>query len=196
MQVFGHVLSLVTCLIALLLTSAAMAGEVFQGERDNSWSGTTDNYQEPWKELTSVLPPAPIEKNLIVLSSDRFSDDYEYVIDRNSTSLQSDKVFRYTVVVRTPTGVSNGFYEGISCENRNYKTYGILTDNGFQKTLGSSWQPMRKSGITIFRLVLLDEYVCTGHSRPASLDTINARLDKSEASNNRKFKVRRRDLET
>lgn len=191
---FGSLLALL--MGVLLVTEALAAGNLLQGDRDNSWSGTPDDYDKPWKESSSELPGAPIEKNLAVSVSERLDDKYEYVIDRKSTSLSADKVFRYTIVVRTPSGVSNGFYEGINCETRTYKTYGVLTNNGFQKTLGAAWIPMRKSGITIFRSVLLDEFVCNGHGRPVNLETINARLDESGALSERNIKVRRRDFET
>ena len=196
MRIPGKWGPLAMLLMGVLWATEAVAGNVLQGDRNNSWSGTPEEYNKPWKESISELPLAPSEKNLTMLVSDRFDDDYEYVIDRNSTSLRADKVFRYTVVVRAPSGVKNGFYEGINCETRAYKTYGILTDSGFQKSLSAVWKPMRKSGVTIFRLVLLDEYVCNGHSRPASLKTINARLDKSGALSERNIKLRRRDFET
>ena len=172
MSSFVRGCKLVAVLAGVFFAGAVAADNPAQGYRSNTWFGTPDNYAEPWKESEAVLPDAPADENLTALISDRFADEYEYVIDRNSVSLQSDLVFRYTVVIRAPTGVSNGFYEGINCETRSYKTYGILTENGFQKTLSSSWKPMPKTGLTIFRSVLLDEFVCIGHSRPASLETI------------------------
>ncbi len=182
-------------MVGVLLSPAGFAQDATTelNDRSNNWSGTPDDYEEPWKESESGLPLVPLAENLTTLTSNRLPDDYEYVIDRNSVSLQSDKVFRYTVVIRTPTGVSNGFYEGIHCETREYKTYGILTQSGFLKSTNVSWRPLPRTGLTIHRAVLLDEFVCTGNSRPADLETINARLDESDKSSNRRIKVRRRD---
>lgn len=182
--------------MSLLTPTRGLAQNTEINDRDTTWSGSNDNYEAPWKESESVLPVAPSAENLTVLVSDRFQDEYEYVIDRNSVSLQSDKVFRYTVVIRTPTGISNGFYEGIHCKTRQFKTYGILTQSGFLTTTNITWQPIPLSGLAIHRAVLLDEFVCTGHSRPADLETINARLDESGKANERKFEVGPRDLNT
>ena len=189
---------LVYLIMSLLLAPVGVAqnANVELNDRDTDWSGSPDNYEEPWRESASALPVVPSAENLTMLVSDRFEDEYEYVIDRNSVSLQADQVFRYTVIIRTPTGISNGFYEGIHCETRQFKTYGILTQSGFLQTTNITWQPIPRTGLTIHRAVLLDEFVCTGHSRPADLETINARLDESEKTGNRKIKVRRRDPNT
>ena len=170
------------------------AEQAVHGEQSPEWFGAPDDYEAPWKESESALPVAPLEENLTALTSDRLPDGYEYVIDRNSLSLQADQVFRYTVVIKTPSGISNGFYEGIHCETRKYKTYGYLTETGFHQSVSSAWQDIAKTGLTIHRAVLLDEIVCAGHTRPASLETINVRLEQSGDPSYRKPEKQRDSL--
>ena len=120
MYLYRSWVAIVSLIAGLLLIPAGFAQDTTTelNDRSTNWSGTPDDYQEPWKESDLLLPVVPLAENLTILTSDRLLDDYEYVIDRNSVSLQSDQVFRYTVVIRTPTGVSNGFYEGIHCDTR------------------------------------------------------------------------------
>ena len=100
MSSFVRGCKLVAVLAGVFFAGAVAADNPAQGYRSNTWFGTPDNYAEPWKESEAVLPDAPADENLTALISDRFADEYEYVIDRNSVSLQSDLVFRYTVVIR------------------------------------------------------------------------------------------------
>ena len=184
------------CVTTSVLFCAQIRGaeQPVHGDRSVGWFGAPDNFEEPWKESESALPVAPLEENLTALNSDRLPENYEYVIDRNSVSLQADKVFRYTVVILAPTGVRNGFYEGIHCESRKFKTYGYLTETGFHETVSSDWQDISKSGLTIHRAVLLDEIVCAGRSQPADLETINGRLDKSSETGFRNPEKKRDSL--
>ena len=87
------------------------------------------------------MPPFPRSENLARLDSEEISSAYEYWIDIENVTLDLDGVVRYTLVMRTPKGVPNIFFEGFRCDARSYRTYANGTREGrFEPFSSSSFQ--------------------------------------------------------
>ena len=115
-----------------------------------------------WKEGKIRLPALPRDKNLILVDIPHTS--LKYYIDSQSVSVGKDRVGRYTVVIVSPSGVRNIFYEGIRCGVEQVRTYAYAVGKGkFHPMTGSRWQQIKRSGANIhrYRDHLLSFYFCS-----------------------------------
>ena len=182
-------------LMLLLMSTSLLAQEL--NDRDSDWGGTPDTYEGPWREVgASDLPPAPNPDDLRRIISTNLEDSYTYQLDRESIAVFRDNTFRYTVVIETAGGTSNIFYEALRCETREYKTFAFLSGEDFRLATSAKWQPIRKSGLTIYRQVLLDEYVCPQSRIPANKDAVVAKLDEYHKRMGRAVLASPRETET
>jgi hypothetical protein len=115
---------------------------------------------EKWKELESMLPPWPEDANLVPV---RMPVTYtlKIYVDEKSVSLAADGIARFTLVVESPSGVRNVFFEGYHCETREYKTYAIGTpDKTFEPVKKAKWERVQYYDVNAFRFQLLRNNVC------------------------------------
>jgi hypothetical protein len=118
-----------------------------------------------WKEGKIRLPAIPRDGNLIPV--DIPHSRFKYYIDSKSISVGKDRVGRYTVVIISPSGVRNIFYEGIRCGVEQVRTYAYAIGKGsFNIMAGSKWQQIKRSGANLhqYRDHLLSFYFCA-HDR-------------------------------
>ena len=116
---------------------------------------------KPWQEQQVRLPSPPRDGNLILMDIPHSRN--KYYIDARSVSVGKDRVGRYTVVIETPSGVRNIFYEGIRCGPETVRTYAYAIGNGpFNLIRNSSWKPINRSGghVYSYREDLLTLYFC------------------------------------
>ena len=71
--------------------------------------------EKVFKEDALNLPAYPDDAALIEFRPRGHSKNRFYV-DRNSVSLGADWVVRYTVVIKSPSGVANVSYEALRCK--------------------------------------------------------------------------------
>jgi hypothetical protein len=115
--------------------------------------------EEKFKEVVPVLPALPQEANLIEFEPRRNSAN-RYYIDSVSVSLESDRVVRYTAVVKAAGGATNTSYEGMHCKTSQFKVFAFGTEAGaWAPTRDPQWTPIpRASGD--FRFALFKDYFC------------------------------------
>ncbi len=123
---------------------------------------------EKWKELESPLPAWPEDAHLIPA---RMPVTYtlKVFIDEKSISRLADGIARFTLVVESPSGARNVFFEGYNCEKQEHKTYATGTsDKTFEPMKKPKWERVPYYEVNAFRFQLLRHYVCD----PNSLSTV------------------------
>jgi len=115
--------------------------------------------EKAFKEDALTLPPYPEDAALIEFRPRGFSKNRFYV-DRDSVSLGSDWVVRYTVVIKSPSGVANVSYEGLRCKTSEYKVYAYGTRNGtWTSPRERQWKNVGNTSAS-FRYSLWVDYLC------------------------------------
>ena len=118
---------------------------------------------EKWKESDVVVPSYPNDRDLLAVPMPS-TDTLKIYIDRQSLSRAPDRVARFTLVLESPSGARNVFFDGLRCETRQYKTYATGTANRtFVPVKNPSWQIIPRPEINAFRDYLARSYVCDTH---------------------------------
>jgi len=115
--------------------------------------------QKEFKEDELALPPPPGDAGLIEFRP-RGSSKNRFYMDAGSVSLGKDWVVRYTLVVKSPSGVANVSYEGMRCKTSEYKVYAYAARDGqWIKSREPKWQP---TGVTNsnFHYSIWKDYLC------------------------------------
>jgi hypothetical protein len=73
-----------------------------------------------------------------------------------------DGVVRYTLVARSPSGVSNVSFEGIRCSTNSYRVYALGND-GAWSAKESDWRPIEPRSVQRWHLELRSNYFCPGN---------------------------------
>lgn len=142
--------------------------------------GIPDEEETKKSEKQVELPPFPDESDLRAVDAGGVGSRYEYLLDLSSLSVGPDRAVRYTIVVRSPSGTANVFYEGIRCWSQEYRTFGYGTPQGKMKPVAhSAWKELRlqdRSAASGYRRVLADRVVCHPDGGPIDLRTVKQRL--------------------
>lgn len=108
-------------------------------------------------ELPTTSSPSRVE-----LFEVKGRTQHETGLDPDAISLGADGVTRYTLVVRTATGVANVTYEGIRCATGEWKVYATGRQDGqWHRVPDPVWRPMDKAGLNDVRQTLYERHVCT-----------------------------------
>ena len=123
--------------------------------------------KEKFIELNISLPPYPQESALQTVPIDNRNAGFQYSVDVNSLSVGSDGVTRYTMVVKSPSGSSNVFYEGVRCDTAEYKTYAYGTTAGtFLPLRNASWKPIVSGDNRHYQQDLAKNFLCNPSGGP------------------------------
>jgi hypothetical protein len=155
-------------LLALALAIVAhpvLAKKDIYGDEPNEFSFEEKN-SEKWKESAILLPPYPDDRNLLPVAMSSI-DTLKIYIDGKSISRAQDLVARFALIVESPSGARNVFYDGYRCETRQYKTYAIGTSqHTWTPAANPQWLTVPRAEINAFRDVIYRSYVCDGQ-KPA-----------------------------
>jgi hypothetical protein len=153
---WAHRRGLIIALFAAVFGHSIDAGARRGDDRPTNY---VEPKKEPFRELETVLPPFPAEGNLVEFEV-RKSDKNRYFLDRAALSIGTDGVIRYVAVVKSSSGVPNISYEGIRCDNSQFKVYAYGTRDGkWTDSFSSAWRDVF-SEMRTFRATLLNDYFC------------------------------------
>jgi hypothetical protein len=158
--------------LAILVDPAAIHAAEPADKPDNS----ANKRKDPFREVEAELPVFPQEGSLVEFQVSGYGKSRFYV-DPAALSLGPDRVIRFTVVARSPSGVKNVSFEGIRCETGEYKVYAFGTSGGtWSPATGSVWRSIRTEQRN-FRTALENEFFCrmkavAGASEKDILDTL------------------------
>jgi hypothetical protein len=141
-----------------------------------------------FKEDALKLPPYPPDASLVKIHP-RGNSNNRFYVDIDSVSLGEDRVVRYTMVIKTPSGVANVSYEGLRCKDANYKVYAFGTREGaWTAPRNSDWQRVESSDSN-FRFSLIKDYFCDSEAVAGRNDRdlrLKVRTDFPQKSNTTK----------
>lgn len=117
--------------------------------------------REPWKEEGVQLPAYPDGEHYVAVPLQIAGSNLEMFVDEPSLSIGDDGVVRYALMLRSPTGAENLFYEGIRCSTQEWRSYAYGTSAGKWHGLGeASWRAINGLGFERYRLELYRYYLC------------------------------------
>ena len=134
----------------------------------------TDETEKPvWKEATSQLPEYPRQQDLLPVALESRN---QHFIDGRSLSRLSDGVVRYTIVIRSPSGVDNVFYEGLRCETNEFKPYAYGVGGRWREMQDPQWRRTTNRGTRSYTAVLRETYMCDSNRWPLRPKHVRKRL--------------------
>lgn len=132
-----------------------------------------DDYEKKsWQEVAVHLPPAPKNERLLRFDIGPAARN-AFFIDPDSLSIGNDGVVRYTLVVRSPEGVSNVSFEGMRCQTRERRLYAFgRADGSWSKSRNNDWDAVREGGVNRHHAALFQEYFCPSGVIAGSVEEI------------------------
>ncbi|GMR03630.1 MAG: hypothetical protein BMS9Abin22_131 [Gammaproteobacteria bacterium] len=158
--------------ILLACVFAVAAADATSAEDTTVYPDALDKYKptekDIWKESQITLPPYPLDRNLISVPLPE-RDSLKIYIDEKSISLLPDRVIRFSLVVESPFGARNVFYDAIHCETKEYKTYAFgTTESTFQLVKNPKWREIPYYPSNAYRYHLYEYVVCDENQSPLS----------------------------
>jgi len=151
--------------VACVATGALLAGCSSAGKptnKDDSAFTYLLDRQGTWVEnKVDTLPPLPQDSNLLPFEVSG-NTPLQFSIDRNSLSVGSDGVVRYTVVVTSPSGARNVNYEGIRCDTYEWRLYaGLNADHDdWDRTVANDFKRIENGALNAYQAALYQDYLC------------------------------------
>ena len=148
---------------AALVASAALAQPVPEDRSRNQRFKSDYEIEQDrlhFKESDVKLPAYPTDAGLIPFHVSGASS-FKFFIDAASVLPGPDGVVRYTLVARSPGGVSNVSYEGIRCATSSWKMYALGND-GRWSARESEWRDIEPRAVQRWHLELRHRYFCPG----------------------------------
>lgn len=128
---------------------------------DSTFQYLLDRKTEWTEDKVETLPALPQAQDLLTFDVSR-NTPLQFAVDGKSLSVGSDGVVRYTVVITSPSGARNINYEGIRCENYEWRLYaGLNADHdGWDRTVANDWSRIENGELNAFRAALYQDYFC------------------------------------
>ncbi len=159
--------------VHLLFATLVVATHPLHAKRDQFGYGQEyfdfdESLAEKWKESEIAIPPYPKDQDLIAVPLP-VTDTLKIYIDRASLSRGADRVARFSLVVESPSGARNVFFDGLRCETREYKTYAIgIPERVFTPVKEATWRRIPQPAMNAFRYHLYRHYICDAHASARS----------------------------
>jgi len=151
-----------TVVALVLLAALAACATSPQTEKWQQWDIDFDEGKKPWREIESMLPPYPRPEHLVPFDGGGASQ-HRFFIDARSLSVGEDRVFRYTLLVRTAGGATNVSFEGMRCETREQKYYALgRADGSWVRARKPQWRRLETQSINRHYYVLYADVFCFG----------------------------------
>ncbi|TSA15139.1 MAG: hypothetical protein D4R74_06970 [Betaproteobacteria bacterium] len=111
-------------------------------------------------EMRVVLPPFPRPENYLPLYVSE-TTPFAFFIDAKSISVGPDRAVRYSVIAKSNDGGLNVSFEGMRCNERQYRIYAIgRSDQSWSEVRDSSWAAIRSDARNAQRIVLHGDFFC------------------------------------
>ncbi len=105
---------------AALLAACAEGGK--RADFPSEWEQKNERFLKGEADARVPEPPSyPKDEDLMPFFVSSATDN-KFFVDRRSLSIR-DGLVHYTLVVRTPSGVDNVFFEALNCKEREYRNY-------------------------------------------------------------------------
>ncbi len=115
-----------------------------------------------WREAGVKLPAYPKTEELVEFFVSG-ATNFRFYIDPVSVAPGPDGVVRYTLVARSPSGVSNVTFEGMRCATNSYKVYAYGNESRWSAR-ESDWRAIEPRSVQRWHLELRTRYFCPGNA--------------------------------
>ena len=117
--------------------------------------------QTPWKELKVTPPAYPRERDLIEFELTGQTANRFY-IDGTSLTVESDKVVRFVLVIRSAGGASTISFSGVHCDTGQWKDYAFGRSGSWEINSNAQWRRIRAQSVNNYQDTLRSEFFCFG----------------------------------
>lgn len=159
------------------LARAESGGDEFGSRRQIPKSNVPPTPEKKWKEQSWQLPPYPDPARLRGGELSIQGSSFAYQVDLDSLSIGNDGVVRYAIVITSPSGAQNVFYDGIRCQTAEYKTYAYGSQGKWQAAAYPEWQSLELVRGSRHRVELFQYYLCDDFHAPLTRKQIVSRFD-------------------
>jgi hypothetical protein len=140
-----------------------------------------------WVEnKVDTLPPLPQDANLLGITVSE-NTPLSFFVDKNSLSVGDDGVIRYTIVVKSPAGARNVNYEGIRCDNYNWRLYASINEDqtGWDRAVENDFRRIENGELNSYHAALYQDYFCANKLPTGSAKQIlqNIQMKRTATSN-------------
>jgi hypothetical protein len=144
-------------LLALLLATTSAYGQV-----QSDWERANEERLKQAGE--KMIPPPPLDRNGLVEVKLNLSarSDFRYFVDWHSVSAGEDRIVRYVLLSRSPSGSENVTFEGIRCV-KEYRVYAVGRTDGSWGGVPSEWRPIPRQPNAV-QSTLAADYFCPGRA--------------------------------
>ena len=105
------------------------------------------------------LPPYPQDSALLEFMPRR-KTPFHFYVDRDSLSIGADRVVRYSVLARSPSGAVTASYEGMRCKTSEFKVYALGSEGAqWARSREVVWRKIPRMSAD-FRFALYKDYFC------------------------------------
>lgn len=124
-------------------------------------AGFDSEYEEKrWEEVEAQLPAFPKPENLDSFFVSATTDN-KFMVDRDSITVGSDGVVRYTLVILSLTGVQNVSYDGLRCATAERRLYAFgRSDKTWSKARSNQWVKIQENTLNRHHAALFFEFFC------------------------------------
>jgi hypothetical protein len=143
--------------MALLGCSSGRTHTQSDWERTNEGALAREDVDAP---TADTLPAFPRNENLTRFSVSPVSD-FSFFVDRTSVSVGKDRIVRFVLLARSPSGVDNISYEAINCREAEFRIYAIGRSDGTWLARRGEWRTLRQ-GAERAESTLFREFFCPG----------------------------------
>jgi hypothetical protein len=145
--------------IAALLAACSSSTANFKSDWERQNEGRLARDEGGSGSPVENLPPFPRGENLAEIFVSAASD-FRFFVDRTSLSVSKDRIVRYVLVARSPSGVDNVTYEGINCREAEYRIYAVGRSDGSWASRPGEWRPITRQSVQRWHNALHGEYFC------------------------------------
>lgn len=112
------------------------------------------------KEAEVPFPAYPVPESLLAFDAGSASGN-KFMIDQKSISIGEDRVVRYVLVIRSPSGVDNVSFEGMRCETLERRLYATgRADRTWSRSRNDKWMAISSSTLSLPHMALARLYLC------------------------------------
>ena len=112
------------------------------------------------KEAEVPFPAYPAPESLLAFDAGPASGN-KFMIDQKSISIGEDRVVRYVLVIRSPSGVDNVSFEGMRCETLERRLYATgRADRTWSRSRNDKWMAIANSTLSLPHMALARQYLC------------------------------------
>jgi hypothetical protein len=149
------------------LALALLAGGA-QAEFKSDWERENEDRLKQSDERVVAPPPLQREKLVEVKLHVSADTDFRYYVDWASVSAADDRIVRYVLLARSPSGSENVTFEGIRCPGE-YRVYAVGKPGGGWSGRPSEWRAIPRHPNAV-QASLARQYFCPGRHPVATTD--------------------------